>query len=116
MLKVKIDNDFQKYSNEELAELKEEATYGGYYYPANPYYLKPYDEDKFRNERVYEFNTLKEIENFRLEASNSISWTEEVCKRFSNWERLKFDIELRIDNSEDNLMIIHISAHAEIRD
>lgn len=116
MLKVRIDNDFQKYSNEELVELKEEAAYGGHYDPANPYCLKPYDEDEFRNERVYEFNTLKEIENFRQEALNSIDWTEEVRKSFSKWDWLIIDIGLQIDSSEDNLMILHISAHAEWRD
>lgn len=77
--------------------------------------IKPYDEKKWKDGSIYEFNTLKEIGDFI--DSCDIDFTEEYeeYEDFSSWYWEEIDIEYHIDKSEDNLMVLLISSHSEIR-
>lgn len=73
--------------------------------------IERYDEEKWKDGTVYEFNTLKEMADF-IESCD-IDFTEDYEKRFSDlgWEEI--DIGYHIDTSEDNLMVLVISSHNE---
>ena len=76
--------------------------------------IKSYDEKKWKDGSVYEFNSLKEIQEFI--DSCDINFTDEYAKNFNdyNWEEI--DINYFIDPSEDNLMRLFIESHKECRD
>ena len=117
MIKVKIVNDFDKcLERHGEEELREDVEYGGHIDPTNPFILKPYDKEKFKDGRVVEFENLKDAEAFRKDAANNIEYTEEYAKTFSQWDWQEIDIDLRIVDSEDNTMLLVISAHDEWRD
>lgn len=73
--------------------------------------IERYDEEKWKDGTVYEFNTLKEMADF-IESCD-IDFTDDYEKSFSKWSWEEIDIEYRIDTSEDNLMILIISSHRE---
>ena len=105
MIKFKISNMFQQFIPDESSDYR------------NTYYgLKPYDEDKFKDGKIVYFNSLKEVEAFRKEAHDTIDYTPEKYDTFSNYDWQVIDIELSIDDSEDNLMLLCINAHDEWRD
>ncbi len=116
MIKVKIVNDFDRclevYGEKEL---REDAEFDNGY-ATNPFYLKPYDKEKFKDVRVVEFETLKEIEAFRKDAANNIEYTDEHKNSFSNWDWDSIFVQVHIDDSEDNTMILEITAEDEWRD
>lgn len=114
MVKLRIVNHFQDYTKEQLEKLKEDVY--GHGSACNPYYLKPYNEEKYKHGRVYEFNTLKEIKKFVDSADDEIDYTSEHSETFGQWDWQEIDIDLDIDDSEDNLMVLTISAHDEWRD
>ena len=117
MIKVKIVNNFDKCLEERGEEdLREDLEFGGHCDPTNPFILKPYDKEKFKDGRVVEFENLRDVEAFRKDAENSIDFTEEHAKTFCQWDWQVIDIELHIDDSEDNTMNLCISAHDEWRD
>lgn len=113
MVKLRIKNEFQGFSEEELAKLRE---YGRCCCPNNPYNLKPYDEEKYKDGRMYEFNTLKDLNTFYKQAQEDIDWTADHARTFGQWDWQELDFDLDIDDSEDNLMVLSISAHDEWRD
>ncbi len=76
--------------------------------------IEEYDETKWKNNAIYEFNTLKELKHFI--DTCEIDFTEEYAERFDEWSWEEIDRDLYIDDSEDNLMIFVISAHDEWRD
>lgn len=76
--------------------------------------IERYDEEKWKDGSVYEFNTLSEMADF-IESCD-IGFTEDYGKRFSDWDWEEIDIDYYIDTSEDNLMILLISSHNEWRD
>lgn len=76
--------------------------------------IEPYDEEKWKNGSVYEFNTLKEVHEFI--DSCDIDFTEEYADRFNSYDWEEIDIDYRIDPSEDNLMVLFIGSHQEWRD
>ena len=77
MIKVKIVNDFDKCLEEHgEEELREDMEYGGHIDPTNPFLLKPYDKEEFKDGRVVEFENLRDVETFRKDADNSINYTE----------------------------------------
>lgn len=116
MVKLRIKNEFQGFSEEVLAELKEDAGHGCCSDAINPYNLKPYDEEKYKDGRMYEFNTLKDLNTFYKQAMEDIDWTEDHARTFGAWSWQELDLDLDIDDSEDNLMVLFISAHDEWRD
>lgn len=116
MVKLRIENRFQGFSEEVLAELKEDAGYGCSGRAINPYNLKPYDEEKYKDGRTYEFNTLKDLNAFYKQAQEDIDWMEDWKQTFGTWSWQELDLDLDIDDSEDNLMVLSISAHDEWRD
>lgn len=116
MVKLRIENEFQRFSEEELAELKEEAKYGCRGPAINPYNLKPYDEEKYKDGRTYEFNTLKDLNAFYKQAQKDIDWMKDHAGTFGTWAWQELDLDLDIDDSEDSLMVLSISAHDEWRD
>ena len=116
MVKLRIENRFQGLSEEVLAELKEDAEYGCSGCAINPYNLKPYDEEKYKDGRMYEFNTLKDLNAFYKQAKEDIDWREDHACTFGQWSWQELDFDLYIDDSEDNLMVLSISAHDEWRD
>ena len=76
--------------------------------------IKPYDERKWKDQSVYEFNTLKEMKEFI--DSCDIDFTDEYAARFCCWDWEEIDIDYYIDPSEDNLIILRIGSHSEWRD
>ena len=77
------------------------------------YGLKTYDEDKFKDGKIVYFNSLKEVVAFIKEAHDTINYTPEKYDTFSDYDWQVIDIVLRIDDSEDNLMLLYINAHDE---
>lgn len=76
--------------------------------------INQYDEKKWKNGSVYEFNTLKEMGDFIN--SCDIEYTEEyVDYEFSDCMYEYIDIDYYIDKSEDNLMVLSISSQLECR-
>lgn len=116
MIKLLIKNRFQKMTEEDLKCFKEEAEHTQVGCVYNPFYLKEYDKEKWRNGRIYEFNTLKEIKEFYNEAEEEIDYTKEHSDTFSEWTWQVIDITLDIDTSEDNFMVLRIDAYDEWRD
>ena len=116
MVKLRIKNAFQGFSEEDLAVLKMDARNGCCSCPTNPYNLKPYDEEKYKDGRMYEFNTLKDLNTFYEQAQKDIDWKEDHARTFGEWSWQELDFDLYIDDSEDNLMVLSISAHDEWRD
>ena len=117
MIKVKIVNDFDKCLEEHgEEELREDMEYGGHIDPTNPFLLKPYDKEEFKDGRVVEFENLRDVETFRKDADNSINYTEEHTNTFCQWDWQEIDIYFRISDSEDNTLILIITAHDEWRD
>lgn len=77
--------------------------------------IERYDEEKWKDGSVYEFNTLKEMGEF-IESCD-INFTKEYeDRKFGEWSWEEIDIDYYIDPSEDNLMILMISSHCEWRD
>ena len=76
--------------------------------------IEPYDEKKWKNGSVREFNTLKEMREFI--DSCDIDFTEKYAENFSNYDWEEIDINYYIDPSEDNLMKLYIGSHREWRD
>lgn len=77
--------------------------------------IKPYDEDRWKNNSVYEFNTLKEMKDFI--DSCDIDFTDEYADvKFNCWYWEEIDIDYYISDEEDNLMILYIGSHEEWRD
>ncbi len=102
-----------------IENVLEDELYYDFYDPNTKEFVKKrriesYDEKKWKDGSVYEFNTLKEMADFI--DSCDIDFTEEYAKRFGNWSWEEIDIEYYIDKSEDNLMILLISSHDEWRD
>lgn len=117
MIKLRIVNYFQDFTEEMLAEAKENAEDGFYICRAiNPYNLKPYDEEKYKDGKVYEFDTLKDLNAFYKQAIDDIDYKQDYAETFSTWSWQEVDHELEISDEEDNLMILSISAHDEWRD
>lgn len=71
--------------------------------------IKPYDESKWKDLSVYEFNTLKEMKEFI--DSCDIDFTDEYVKEFNDYSWDEIDIHYSIDPSEDNLMRLYIESH-----
>lgn len=107
MITLKIKNWFQKDPS------YEETSY------VRPYiikegetdYIEPYDEEKWKDGKTYEFNTLREIVNFC--ESCDIRFKDEIVKTFNN--RCWCDLYKRfcIDDLEDNLVIFEIFMREE---
>lgn len=117
MIKLRIVNYFQDFTEEMLAEAKENAEDGFYICHAiNPYNLKSYDEEKYKDGKVYEFDTLKDLNAFYKQAIDDIDYKQDYAETFSTWSWQEVDHELEISDEEDNLMILSISAHDEWRD
>lgn len=102
-------------------ELEHGGLYHDFYDPNTGKFVKkrriePYDEEKWKDGSVYEFNTLKEMCDFI--DSCDIDFTEdyEEYEHFNSWYWEEIDIDYYIDKSEDNLMILLISSHAEFRE
>lgn len=76
--------------------------------------VKPYDTEKWKDGRIYEFDTLREVVEFIN--SCDIEFTEEAEADFTNWTWSELDLDHYIDPSEDNLIIFSISMHEEWRD
>lgn len=77
--------------------------------------IKPYDEEKWKDGSVYEFNTLKEVREFI--DSCDIDFTDEYAERsFSQWSWEEIDIDYEIGKEEDNLIYLYIGTHDEWRD
>lgn len=76
--------------------------------------LEPYDEEKWKNGRIYEFNTLKEVREFT--DSCDIDFTDEYSASFCQWSWEEIDLETYISKDEDNLLIFEINSHEEWRD
>ena len=74
--------------------------------------IKQYDEDKWKNDSVYEFDTLKEMKDFI--DSCDIDFTDEYADlKFDRWSWEKIDIDYYIGDKEDNLMFLSIGSHSE---
>ena len=71
--------------------------------------IESYDEKKWKDGSVYEFNTLKEIKEFI--DSCDIDFTDEYVKEFNDYSWDEIDIHYSIDPSEDNLMRLYIESH-----
>ena len=73
--------------------------------------IESYDEKKWNDGSVHEFNTLKEIKEFI--DSCDIDFTDEYVKNFDDYSWDEIDIHYSIDSSEDNLMRLYIESHKE---
>lgn len=115
MIKLKIKNWFQK-----DADYKEDYDVPGIVggcrvtNDSSPEQVKPYDMDKWKDGRIYEFETLKDVKEFI--DSCDIEFTDEVEEGFCDWSWMGMVFGNYIDPSEDNLMIFEISCHPEWRD
>ena len=76
--------------------------------------IKSYDEKKWKDGSVYEFNTLKEIREFV--DSCDIDFTDEYMENFGGYTWEEIDRNYFIDPSEDNLMRLFIESHTECID
>ena len=103
--------------------IKNELENGLYYERYNPETnefvsarrIEQYDENKWKNGSIYEFNTLKEMCEF-IDTCD-IDFTSEYANyEFSEWSWEEIDIDYYIDPSKDNLMIMIISSYHEFRD
>lgn len=115
MFRLKIKNWFQKDENYEEKIVSVDGTVIGYI--CNETYMssiKPYDMEKWKDGKLYEFKTLKEVKNFI--DSCDIQFTDECVNSFSEWGWQELDMDYYIDDSEENLIIFSISTHQEWRD
>ena len=76
--------------------------------------IEPYDEEKWKNGTVYEFDTLKEM--FEFIDSCDIDFTKEYAESFGQWSWEEIDIDYYICPTEYNLMLLRIGSHPEWRD
>ena len=77
--------------------------------------IKPYDEEKWKDGSIHEFNTLKEVADFY--DSCDIDFTEEYADSYFDelhWEEI--DIDYVISKEEDNLVELYIDTHDEFGD
>ena len=113
MIKLQIDNWFQK--PEDYEEVIGTLPNGENIYMNHNFegadMIKAYDQEKWRDGKEYEFNTLKELKEFT--DTCEIDFKEEVEERFCNWDWMEIDKNLLIDVSEDNKMRFIISCHEE---
>lgn len=116
MVKLRIVNEFQNLTEENLAVAKANENVFRGYGAINPYNLKPYDEEKYKDGKVYDFNTLRDLNAFYEQAIDDIDYKDDYIESFSEWSWQEVDHELKISDEEDNLMILSISAHDEWRD
>ena len=110
MIKLKIVNWFQK--DECYKEQLDDRFWR--VNESDSDYVKPYNEEKWKDGRIYEFETLREVLNFT--ESCDIDFTDEVKNAMCRWTWYELDFEYSIDASEENLMIFDISMHEEYRD
>lgn len=102
MITLKIVNWFQKDS--------EGADREGPLYYVNDYepdFIAPYDEEKWKDEKTYEFETLKDLHYFC--ETCDIKFADRVHKLENEWNWYELSFDIYIDESEDNLMIFDIS-------
>lgn len=77
--------------------------------------FEPYDEDKWKDGKIYNFETLKEVINF-IDTCD-IDFTDEyACMEFSTWNWEEIDIDYFINPKEDNRIDLYIGTHQEWRD
>ena len=77
--------------------------------------IKPYDEEKWKDGSIHEFNTLKEVADFY--DSCDIDFTEEYADLyFDEWHWEEIDIDYVISKEEDNLIELYICTHDEFED
>lgn len=110
MITLKIKNWFQK-------DPDYRETSDGRYYTVNDCesdYIEPHDEEKWKDGKTYEFNTLREIVNFC--ESCDIRFKDEIVKSFNQWSWCELCKEFHIDDSEDNLVIFEIMMYEAWRD
>ena len=84
MIKLTIRNELipanskSRYSDEELAM------------------LKPFDKDKWADNKVYVFNSLFEAGEFINKAYTELDFTKAAKERFHPWDRWEIDLDLFI--------------------
>lgn len=76
--------------------------------------IEPYDEEKWKDGKTYEFDTLREI--IRFCNTCDIRFKDEFVKSFNDWIWSELNMETCIDDSEDNLVIFEIFMYEEWRD
>lgn len=103
MITLRIENWFQR--NEMATE--EDP----FHYEVEPFEIKPYNREKWKDGKLYEFKTLRDVINFI--DSCDIDFTEECKATFCKWDWKEIDLDYRIDSSEENLIILEISMHEE---
>lgn len=112
MIKLRIENEFMQEEKEYIEAGKPE----NWYHRDLPFLgLEDYDKEKWKDGKEYEFNSLKELQEF-VDTLN-LKWTEDFM-RYNNgtWDWYEIDDILYICKDEDNLMILDIGYHEEWRD
>lgn len=110
MITLKIKNWFQK-------DRDYKETDDGRFYQVNnseTSYLKPYDEEKWKDGKTYEFETLKDLVHFC--DSCEIEFTDDILNAATDWNWDVLEKKFHIDDSEDNLVIFEIFMYEEWRD
>lgn len=76
--------------------------------------VKPYDMEKWKNGKIYEFNTLREVNEF-IDSCN-LEFTEESIESYTCCDWYNIKIYYRIDQYEDNLINLFITYERESND
>lgn len=110
MITLKIKNWFQK-------DPEYEESNDGRFWQINECEssaIEPYDEEKWKDGKTYEFDTLREVKDFC--DSCDIQFKDEVAKHFNAWNWCVLSERIYIDGSEDNLIVFEIFMYEEWRD
>lgn len=105
MIKLIIRNDLYNYETKHVLE-------DGKWIEKEIRVVRSYDEEKWKDGRIYEFNTLKEVQEFINTCD--IWFTDEKIDTFNCWTWEEIDKEIWIETCEDNLIVFCISSHEEI--
>ena len=76
--------------------------------------VKPYDMSKWKDGKIYEFNTLREANEF-IESCD-LEFTDKSEESYTRYDWYELIIKPYVDPSEDNLIILYISYDREYRD
>lgn len=108
MFLVKIHNDLDNYSYPEDMVPSCKAI------PWNKKYTPSDIARKYKNGRVYQFTTLKEVGAFLKEAKAEIDFTEDFAENFCSYDYEYIEFNIVIDDQLENVVHLYLDNYFHI--
>jgi hypothetical protein len=109
MFLVKIHNDLDNYDSypEDIDSSRKKISWNKKYTPSDI-------ARKYKNGRVYQFMTLKEVGAFLKEAKAEINFTEDYAENFSGYDCECIEFDIVIDNQLENVIHLYLDNYFHI--